>query len=167
MKKWITIFCVFMFALHCAGQPIKADTTGLLIQLIRNEVGSINAGSSKFRIVTADIEGRSAEGGESKKFYDGKVLRKAVITYYGETGEAINECYFLNGQLLFLYKKVKRYKRPLGHSKVEADKIEEDRFYFVRGKLIRWIAKDGKIANKNLYATKEKEVLNDLKEDIN
>lgn len=94
--------------------------------------------------------GRSSEGGNLEAYYRGRSLRKLVATYYGETGKRIVEYYFWDRSLFFVLDVDVRYNRPIfvGGMKVPPLKVKsraENRFYLNQGKLVRWIAADGKV----------------------
>jgi hypothetical protein len=117
-------------------------------------------------MVKEDLDGQSAEGGEIIKFYEGKILRKAKLRFYGETGKGMTEYYFLNGSVIFSFKRTYYYDMPIYEKGSKVDKVEEERFYFNRLKLIRWIGPNGKTVKASLYGAKEKEIEQILKDDV-
>jgi hypothetical protein len=145
------------------GNP---DSTEAQIVLIRKEYNMIHANEPKFKVVTEDMDDRSTEGGEIKKYYQGKSLRKARLIFYGETGKTVFEYYFVDGMVIFFLKKIYDYNIPMYMKGSRVSKIEEERFYFNNRKLIRWISSDGKIIAANLYSGKEDEILKDLNETV-
>jgi len=153
------IFFIFLFALSlCSyGQgPAVQDSTEIYVRNIRAEYQKIN--SSRLRVVDAEPQEESSEGGEVKKYYEGKGLRKIVTDYMGAIGRSVREYYFSGEELCFVYTVDYTYDRPMsGH----VIKKEENRYYFHHGRLIRWIDGKGKIKDKSLYADKASEILND------
>ena len=163
--------------LNCSGQESKYDKNGLSsatnfdsieaqIIIIRKECNKINSDTSKFHVVNEDLDDQSTEGGEIKKYYENKSLRKAQVIFYGETGKAIIEYYFLHREVLFLFRRTYYYNIPMYLKGSKISKTEEERFYFNNQKLIRWIDPSGKTAPKKLYPTKEKEIIKDLNSDV-
>jgi len=139
------------------------DSVESRIKEIRKECDRINKDITKFKVVQEDINDQSAEGGILKKFYDGNTLRKAVLTFFGETGQSTSEGYFLNEEIIFVLQTEERYKSPIYMGKTETKSKEENRFYFKNEKIIRWIANNGKIMDTRLYPEKEKEIFDDFK----
>jgi hypothetical protein len=144
----------------------NSDSVETQIALIRMEYNKIHADEPKFRVVTEDMDDRSAEGGEMKKFYLGKSLQKARLIFYGETGKAVFEYYFQDGIVIFFLKRTFNYNIPMYMKGSRVNKIEEERFYFTNRKLIRWIGPNRKIIAANQYPVKEKEIVNDLNETV-
>ncbi len=147
-------FLILLLGIGKAG--MAQDSTAVWVGKIRAEYARIN--SLKMRTTKKDAEEQSTEGGEVTRYYDGNVLRKIVAVYYGESGRATCEYYFLNGQLAFAYYVDYNYDKPLS-GKVKSK--EENRFYFHEHKLFQWIGPDGHIKDKKLYAEKEKEFWED------
>ena len=173
-RNFIILVVFFLTCLNCKGQePVvekggSAALTGLdsietQIAVIRKEYNRINADISKFRVVKEDLVGQSAEGGELIKYYEGESLRKAKLVFYGETGRAMNEFYFLDGAIIFSFKRTYFYEID-NDSTVR--KVDEERFYFNKLKLIRWIGPGGKIVKASQYGKKEKEIDQILKDDV-
>lgn len=159
--KYLLLILLSTTFIDSYGQGTAApDSTEIYIANIRAEYQKIN--SSKLRVVDAEPQEESSEGGEVKKYYDGKVLRKIVAEYDGAIGKAVWEFYFSGGELCFVYQVESTYDKPMsGH----IIKKEENRYYFHHRRMIRWIDNKGKIKDKSLYAGKERDILNfkDLK----
>ena len=97
-------------------------------------------------------------------------LKKIVVSYYGEMGKLIEEYYFWNNNLFFVFTQDYLYNMPkiMDGSKVE--KIYENRYYFQDDKLIRWLDPNKEKVAKSKIAKKETEILqnaNKLKEKAN
>jgi hypothetical protein len=142
------------------------DSVEFQIAFIRKEYNQINADIAKYRVVKEDLDDQSAEGGELKKFYEGESLRKVKLTFYGETGKAMTEFYFLNNTIIFCFKRTYYYNMPISEEKSKVDKVEEERFYFNKLIMIRWIGPNGKIVKAGMYVAKEKEINQILNEDV-
>ena len=137
-------------------RPAVPDSTEIYINNIKAEYQKIN--SSKLRAVDAEPQGESSEGGEVKKYYDGKGLRKIVTDYAGAIGRATGEYYFSGEELCFAYIVEYTYDRPMSGKVV---KKVENRYYFHHRRMIRWIDNKGKIKDKSLYAGRAKDILDD------
>lgn len=141
------------------------DTTASVIEAIRAEYKNINADSAKLKVVRKDVMGESTEGGEIDRFYDGYRLRKAIAMFYGETGKSRTEYYFNDGKIIFIYKVLSHYNKPMYMEGSKVQRVEEDRFYFNTDRsLIRWIDTKGRIIDKKAYPAKRKTLLEELKE---
>lgn len=163
---FFTLFAVLFTATNCLGQIVAKgldDSIEYRIAMINKEYSNINKDSAKYKITEEDILGHSTEGGELIKYFEGQILRKAVLTLYGETGQTTSEYYFMKGELIFIYKKNKKYQSPIYMGKTEIKSREENKFYFKNQKLIRWVDNDSKITDEFLYPEKEEQLLDELK----
>jgi hypothetical protein len=160
-------FIVFLTVNTCTALPsdgqLKMDSVEKWIIQINADYATINSDTTKFTKTEKDIFGQSSEGGLLKMYHEGGIVRKAILTLYGENGQVTNEYYLVNGQLIFLFQKGMRYKRPINEGRTEIQGQDEDRFYFRNKKLIRWYTTDNRIVNSSLYPAKEKEILSDMK----
>lgn len=161
----INLFLIIFIKMDSKGQVTQkndGDSTEFWIKKINTEYININKDSSKFRLEQKSITGQSSEGGALEKFYDGKILRKVVLTLYGETGKLVCEYYFLNQQVILIYDKTVTYKSPIYMEKPVVKSREENKFYFKDQRLIRWIGNDSKVPDGVLYLEKEEQLLEDL-----
>ena len=104
------------------------------IESIRQHYASINQNAPRYRRVKKNLAGYSAEGGEVVAYFHGPTVMKMAATFFGETGRAVEEYYFWNGQLIFVFQTDNRYDKPFG----KVVRKIENRFYFKDGKMIRW-----------------------------
>ncbi|HYJ06282.1 MAG TPA: hypothetical protein VEX43_14200 [Chthoniobacterales bacterium] len=111
------------------------------IKAIRQRYAEVERELKQGRQVKRDLPGESAEGGELTGYFKETSLRKLAAQFYGESGKALEEYYFWEGQLFFVLRTESRYTRPL--SGVVKSKTEE-RFYFDAGKLIQWLGLEKK-----------------------
>jgi hypothetical protein len=128
------------------------------IQSIRQQYAAINKRTGRYKKVKKELSGLSLEGGELIAYLNGPVIVKLTARHYGEGGNTVEEYYYSNGNLIFVYEKVSHYDRPMTGKVV---RVRENRFYFHDGKLIRWIDEKGKIvkeANEG-FQLKGKELL--------
>jgi hypothetical protein len=125
---------------NCTSAAASTKTTDP-IQSIRSQYAAINRKAARLKKVKKELSGFSAEGGELVAYFDGAAIPKIVATYYGEMGRTIEEYYFGNGKLIFVFWKVFHYDRPLSGKVV---RTEESRFYFVNDQLIRWLDENEK-----------------------
>lgn len=162
-----------IFSLNCAGQSspfvniaIKSagDSTEFIIQRIRKEYASINADSAKYRVSSKNVFDMSTEGGEIKNYFEGEILRKSVVMFFGEIGKSYSEYYFSNNKIFFCYERISSYNKPMYIKDLHILKVEENRYYFENQKLIRWLDNSKKVVAKTLYADKEKKLLSIWKE---
>lgn len=162
IRKFIGLI---LFMLFCADSLAQVSKDGIEMQIkkINTEYANINGDTAKFRVERKDILDQSSEGGLLEKFYEGKSLRKVILTLFGETGKSTSQYYFLNGEIIFVHDKEVRYQSPIYLGKTEIESREENRLYFTNQRLILWIGNDGKIMEADLYFEKEEEILDILK----
>lgn len=157
------IILSLLLSLFAGARSLAQENIEMHIQEIKTECEKINKDTAKLKTEERDIFGHSSEGGQLLSFYREKELRKAILNLFGETGKSSIEYYLLNGELICVSKTIVRYKAAIYMGKVEIRSREENRFYFKSEKLIRWIDHEGKIVEANLYAKKEKELLDSFK----
>jgi hypothetical protein len=121
---------------HAARAP-QADP----IETIRQHYASINKSVPLYRRVKKELSGFSGEGGQLIAYFHGPSVMKMVATFFGETGKAVEEYYFWNGKLIFVFSTDNRYDKPLSG---KVARKTESRFYFKDDKLIKWLGGDGK-----------------------
>lgn len=140
MKCTIAILLVTLAAIIAAG---KAPTVPQAdpVETVRQHYANINQNMARYRRVKKNLAGFSAEGGELVAYFHGPSVMKMVATFFGESGRAVEEYYFWNGQLIFVFHTDNHYDKPLSGKVVR--KIES-RFYFKDDKLIRWLDENGK-----------------------
>ncbi|HYW70247.1 MAG TPA: hypothetical protein VE961_04390 [Pyrinomonadaceae bacterium] len=132
------------------------------VELIRQHYANINQNVGRYRRVKKDLSGFSTEGGEMIAYFHGPTVMKIVATFLGETGKAIEEYYFWNGQIIFVLSTENRYDKPFG----KVVRKIENRLYFKEDRLIRWIDENGKEIRSDSadYATKQSDYLKTSKQ---
>lgn len=133
----VLVATVLCFCFCCpARAKVMAGTPA-----IRARVAFIDKHLKRYRKVERDVNGKSTEGGGLRAYFEGKAIRKIEVTYYGEMGRLVQEHYFWGGQTVFVFKRGLTYDRPLSGHVV---RTKADRFYFQKGRLMRWVKPDGK-----------------------
>lgn len=144
MKKLPTILIAFLMAIvaltDSASVPAQSDAQ---ISSIRAQYASINKRSARYKKVKKLLSGFSLEGGDLVAYFDGPSIIKMVATHYGEMGRSLEEYYYSNGKLIFVFDKAFHYDKPLG----KVVRVAETRYYFNNDQLIRWIDENGKQAD--------------------
>jgi hypothetical protein len=142
---------------------ISSSSQGDPIQTIREQYATINKSAARYKSVKKDLSGFSAEGGTLVAYFDGPKLMKIVASHYGESGKAVEEYYYWDDQLIFVYRKDSNYDKP-GSQKVV--RTAENRFYFSNDRLVRWLDKNAKQIEPgdSEYLEKEKDYLRLSKE---
>jgi len=120
-----------------AGSP--QDT--ISISSIRRRYADINKNLAQYKVVKKELSGFSTEGGELIAYFDGPGIAKIAATYYGETGRSLEEFYYWDGKLIFVFRKQDSYDKPMSGKVV---KTRENRFYFSNDELVRWINENAK-----------------------
>ena len=162
MKRRVLAVLALLPALS-STRLAHAEPTSKNVTFARAHYAQIERNLRRYDKIKADLSGYSTEGGELTAYYAGGVPRKIVAQFYGETGKAVEEYYFWGGALFFVLRTELRYDKPIGiaqDDKTEIGKVvrrAQDRFYFANGKLIRWIANNGKVANLKSVQTAQHE----------
>jgi hypothetical protein len=128
------------------------------IQSIREQYATINKSVGSYKKVKKELSGFSAEGGELVAFFDGPKIMKMVASHFGEGGKAVEEYYYWDDHLIFIFRKDSNYDKP-GSGKVV--RTSENRFYFSDDRLIRWVDENAKqvASGSSEYLEKEKDYL--------
>ena len=137
--------------------PASSQTEDL-ISAIREQYATINKSVARYKSVKKELSGFSAEGGTLVAYFAGPKIMKIVATHYGEGGKALEEYYYWDDRLIFVFRKDSTYDKP-GSGKVVS--TAENRFYFGNDRLVRWIDENAKqIPSSNSeYLEKEKDYL--------
>ena len=114
---------------------------GDAVSAIRRSYAVINRNLRKYRAVKKELLGFSTEGGELVAYFDGAALVKMAATHQGETGRSLEEFYYRDGKLIFVFRRRETYDEPMSG---RVSKTAEDRFYFNDGRLIRWLDRRGR-----------------------
>ena len=136
----ISVLALSVFGNATARHAVPRPQTDNAVESIRQHYASINQNAPRYRRVKKNLAGYSAEGGELVAYFHGPSVMKMVATFFGETGRAVEEYYFWNGQLIFVFQTDNRYDKPFG----KVVRKIENRFYFKDGKMIRWLDENGK-----------------------
>src|SRR5450759_5169055 len=79
-------------SLSAAASPQSEDP----IASIRQHYAQINRSASKYKKVKKELSGFSTEGGQLVAYFDGPSIMKIAATFYGESGKASEEYYYLS-----------------------------------------------------------------------
>ena len=136
--KLLVIVCLL-----AAARSLQANDPAVeeKIKAIRTKYAQIEKALKDCRQVKRDLPGESAEGGELTAWFRDRSVTKLSALFYGESGKALEEYYFWDSELIFVFRVESHYTQPM--SGVVKTKTE-DRFYFADGKLIRWLDADKK-----------------------
>ena len=128
------------------------------IPSIRQRYAAINKSVRKYKKVKKELSGFSLEGGELTAYFNGPRIVKITAAYFGESGRAMEEYYYWNEKLIFVFRRDYTYKEPMS-GKVSA--TAANRFYFADDRLIRWIDEKGKVRSsvESEYQAKRQEFL--------
>ena len=127
---------------------------------IRAEVAADNKGSAKYKKTTKNVEEISLEGAEATYFSAGGNLKKITSKMYGETYNATGEFYYRAGQLVFAFLKHNKYDTQIGMDKPpKVVSVEEQRFYFADGDLIRLLIGKKELKSGEKYSQLKEEIV--------
>jgi hypothetical protein len=125
---------------------------------IRAQYGTIKHELPTYHTIERELTGFSTEGGTLKAYVDRDQIKSIVAVFYGETGRSYAEYYYDDaGELFFVFQKESRYDKPFG----KVVHAREERLYFDRGQLIRWLRDANKQVSPNRpeYQEREKSTL--------
>ena len=128
------------------------------ISSIRQRYAAINKSVRKYKKVKKELSGFSLEGGELIAYFSGPRIVKITAAYFGESGRAMEEYYYWNEKLIFVFRRDYTYSEPMSGKVVST---KSNRFYFGGDRLIRWIDENGKAKSSSdgEYQTKQQELL--------
>ncbi|MFC1610709.1 hypothetical protein ACFL6C_07115 [Myxococcota bacterium] len=131
---------------------------------IRREFKTIQSQLSEFKRHQRVLLGISAEGASITAYRDGEKVRKITVEALGETGKYLAEFFYNDEKLFFAFMQVIDYgghiMETLEGKKLKNDVREEDRLYFVKDDLVRWLRFKKQIPPPNPdFAQKRKSVL--------
>lgn len=125
-------------ALFSHGRDSQTETS---IPFIQERYAAINSSIRKYRKVKKELSGFSLEGGELIAYFNGPRIVKITAAYFGETGRAMEEYYYWNEKLIFVFRRDYTYDEPMSGKVVGT---EASRLYFSNDRLTRWIDQNGK-----------------------
>lgn len=137
-----------------ASLPLCAAPHERDIQMIRRHYSEINSNLRRYSRIQRDLMNHSTEGGVLNACFAGSAPRKVVVRLYGCQHQVQKEYYFWNNRLVFVDEVKVRYE-SLASSKVLSRK--ENRFYFVQGRLVRWLGPDKKETEANLKVRQQEQ----------
>ena len=82
-------------------EPTKNEEE--IVSDIRVMFKEINQNSVSYETKSMEITGESTEGGELKSYYQNEQLKKVVASYFGEMGKTIEEYYFSEDNVFFVF----------------------------------------------------------------
>ncbi len=154
MKKIVVLLLLAAVCTFASSYAVSASTSADTIDVIRAQYVSINKNVARYKKVKKELSGYSAEGGEMDAYLDNKSVMKIVAHFYGEMGRADEDYYFWDGQLIFVFRRESTYDRPLSGKIIST---KENRFYFNKGHMIRWIGENGRPVSDGKSSFKEKQ----------
>lgn len=163
MERKIVLISVLLgvFAVSAFGQAEKQ------IEGIRAEVAAINKAAKGYKKKNKDVMGLSTEGAAVTYFTSGKQLKKITAKIYGETYNATAELYYKSGEVIFVYWRMNKYDTQIGVTPPpKVIRVEEERYYFAGGELIRLLAGKKEITPLDENYTEMKEGLLELEKGL-
>ena len=160
-RSWILLqfFLCMLLSIPSLGQAVPKNNNETDILEINRLCEKINTDTSKFTVSQKDIFGLSSEGGYLRTYHEGKNLRKAILTLFGENGQSTEEYYLSDNKLIYLYESGISYTEPFYLKESKVKSMQTDKYFFKDDKLIRWTDNEGKIVNQTSYLEKQIEIL--------
>ena len=159
MRLILSVFLALVIPTETYGKVTAVVTqTGDSIPSIRQRYAAINKGVRKYRTVKKELSGFSLEGGELVAYFDGPRIVKITAQYFGESGRAMEEYYYWNEKLIFVFRQEHTYDTPMSGKIVST---QTNRLYFSNDRLIRWIDENGNAnsTGSDPYHVKQQEFL--------
>jgi hypothetical protein len=146
-KTIILIAALAVFSVSAMAQSARD------IKAIETEVAAIDKAPGSYKERTETVSGSRLDGAKATFFTSGKRLVKVLALYEAEGVRGHVETYYKNGKLIYI--NWKAYLQRSG-----GEKLEVERYYFVKGKLVKIIdgATEMKRGNDN-FIEMEREVL--------
>lgn len=155
INQIILLLC--FFSVSCTNSDKKSinvdqhyttsEDTAKIINEIKKQYAEVNAKTASYSKVEKDILGQSTEGGVMIAYYDNSDLKKITTTYYGEMGKSITEYYFNQNGLFFAFRSDFFYNKPIYEEGFKVASVEENRYYFYKHTLFKWLDKNIKSVN--------------------
>ena len=174
MKKILIYFpLLLLLSCHQSNNEVDSEnnhpekTEEEIISEIQKRFYTINADLPSLKKVEQELMGESTEGGTVESYYQDQGLAKIVANYYGEMGQSIEEYYFSEDKLFFVFSKKLSYDKPMYVEGSKVTKTIENRYYFYKDKIVRWLDADKAKVDPSRFEPKETEILaaiRDLKE---
>lgn len=159
MKKILLILAIATFIGVSTGSAQSVESQ---VSSIRSEVTAINNSAKNYKKTTKSVEGISLEGTEASYFTSGKELKKITAKSYGETFNAVTEIYYQDNELIFVYQQINKYNGSFASKNVKVTKVEEKRFYFSDGKMIKLLLGKVNVKSGSRQWTESEEEIVDL-----
>ena len=159
MKAKIFILVVaLLFGFESAPAQSRKEIASIVKQ-----VNTIDKNLKRYTKKKKDVDDISLEGTEATYYVSGRGLMKISAKMYGETYNAVGTFYFQGEEMIFAYLKLNKYDTQIGLEKpVKVVKVEEKRFYFSGGELIKLLIGKKQIKSSDEIFTESKDEINDL-----
>lgn len=177
MKSLILILVFFTSITY--SQEVEKD-----IKRISKAYAIIESNLKDYTIKQVNADNYSAEGGDAYGYLKEGSLEKINVALYGESGKNFYDFYYENNTLIFALFTRHQYNTPFYFDKKMAEeygvdeffdetktKIIENRYYFKKDELIKWLNHDKKEVRTTSEDLKRQvenllELSNDLKKEI-
>ncbi len=117
----------------------EVKTEEEIILNIREKFRDINENSNSYKKVIKNLTEESSEGADLEGYYGNDELKKVVASYFGSIGKLIEEYYFFDNELFFVFTQEYHYTKPMDMEGSSVDTIEENRYYLEDSRLVRWL----------------------------
>ncbi len=134
---------------------ITAQTEEDMVKLIRQQFKTINDELKSYRSeFSSGTDEESGADWSVNEYFKGEQLMKVEEKYFGDMTENYNQYYYWNNQLFFIFTNYTYYMPDESGSIVT-----ENRYYFNKNKLIRWLDSEKIAKEKNTDDFKDNEKL--------
>jgi hypothetical protein len=146
MKKLGILFlCITVCCFSCKRKPED------VLARINSKRSEINGKLKKY--TKKQVDNLTSSGsGDITGYYRDEEVKKIVSEHYSDSNRIFSEYYFDEGMLIFIVEQKYEYNAPISYTQEKArargdsnwyddkkTRLEIDRFYFDKNKLIKWV----------------------------
>ena len=113
--------------------------TSRIIKDIQRDYSEITLHRKRYKELEKDLTGETTEGGFIAVYCDGDTPREIIAFYYGETGKAVKKYYFNQNGFFFAFVQEYSYNKPMYEQGAKIARIKEDRYYFNKKIMLKWV----------------------------
>lgn len=134
--------------------PIKDDK---VILNIRNVFKTINNNINQYEVKKIYLD-ESSEGGELLAYLKNGKIKKLEVKQYGHMGQWLFDYYFSDEQLVFAFSQNIKYNKPATMEGSKISERKENRYYFHKYLLYKWLDPNNEEVSKSIYEEKGNEL---------
>jgi hypothetical protein len=134
-----------------------------VISTIREHYGAINYNIKYYDQVSKIVSSADDHTLSLKGYYKNGELRKMTTRFESDFERLIEEYYFWDNELFFVYTQLDSYDLPTDLSNYQGDMPGENRYYFHNNNLIRWLDPEKEEVVASKFSSKESQILSEVR----